>query len=406
MKKLTIPCIRGLIGERVFYSSILRAEQIVSHIKPAHLIRESDSLEDWLQRKLHDRCVKIAKYLTTRDERFFNSIIVGVFGGLPNWVAFDTAKAAADLDIDSTDIVDDSMGLLVFSGTEQMFAIDGQHRVEGIRIAYNGNPAAIAADEYSMVFIAHIDDEEGKVATRRLFSDINKRAVPVSNGDNVVIDEDDLCAIVARRLYAHYPPFKSGRRIIVTEKEKLPDGDVTHFTNLLTLYAANKKLRKLFKKAAKTFDFEEVNVANMYDIAAGFYSFMMKYLPSYRNYFEKPTVTLRKERKDHRNLLFRPVGLVLLAQLYVLFSMADKLNSLKTGLAKIKFRSPGGVFDGLLWINGKVQNRAINRTAALNLCSYLLGIDAETPKALTSRIIEVTGNVEYQLPSRLLPVVR
>jgi DNA sulfur modification protein DndB len=402
MKQLTIPCVRGVIGDRVFYSTILKASQISQYIKPAHEIREARSLEDWLQRKQHDRCKKIAKYLVTRGDRFFNSIVVGVFGGLPKWVPFDCRKAALDLLLEPEEIQSDSMGLLIFAGTEQMFAIDGQHRVAGIRMAYTEKPDAIASDEYSVVFIAHIDDDRGKVATRRLFSDINKRAVPVSNGDNVVIDEDDICAIVARRLYASYPPFKLGKLIVVTEKEKLPDGDTAHFTNLLTLYSANKKLRKLYSKAPKSQHNDEVNVSAFYGIAISFFDFMIREIPSYRKFFKSKEGNLKKERLNHRNLLFRPVGQVLLAQLYVLFVSAGKLKKLEAGLKKIQFESPGGVFDNLLWIGGKVQNRAINRTAALNLCAYKLGLDVESPEALTDRIIEVTGESEFKLPARVL----
>jgi len=189
MKTWSNPCVRGVFGERVYYSGLLSGEQIAERIISAHQIREAKSLEDWLQRKLNARCSDIANYLCERPNKFFNSIIVGVFGGLPKWVPFDLKKAAIDLHLPDT-LAAESMGLLVFDGSEKLFAVDGQHRVEGIRLAQERCAESIKKDEYPVILIAHIDDAEGKLETRRLFSDINKRAVPVSRGDNVVIDED------------------------------------------------------------------------------------------------------------------------------------------------------------------------------------------------------------------------
>ena len=122
-----------------------------------------------------------------------------------------------------------------------MFAIDGQHRIEGIKAAFAENPERINDDQYSVIFVAHRDDKPGKVRTRRLFSDINNNAVKVSGGDKVIIDEDDLSAIVTRRIYAEYAPFKSGAEIALTEqKEQLVEDSKERFTSLLALYTVTQ----------------------------------------------------------------------------------------------------------------------------------------------------------------------
>ena len=402
MSKWTVPCVRGLIGDRVYYSALLRADQIASRIEPAHKIREAKSLDDFLQRKLHDRREKIAKYLCTRSDRFFNSIIVGVFGGLPKWLPFDLHKAASDLAIDKDSLTSDTMGLLVFSGTEHMFAVDGQHRVEGIRIAHDKCPEIVKEDEYSVVFVAHIDDKQGKVQTRRLFSDINKRAVPVSNGDKVVIDEDELNAVVARRIYASYRHFKHGDLIANTEKEKLPEGDRKHFTNLLTLYAVNKRLRQLYRRVRGVPEYDPQNVTAFCEVVTTFYDFVVANIPSYHRYFSSKHPSLIAQRKNNRNLLFRPAGLRVLCALYVHFASQDQLPRLAQGLKIMKFESPGGVFDGVLWRDGKVGPRASDRTAAVNLCAYMLGLDIEPTAKLRERLAEVLRNDNYTLPDRVL----
>ena len=402
MKAWSIPCVRGLIGNRVYYSTLMKASHVAKHIQSAHQIREAKSLEDFLQRKLHARCEKIARYLKSQPDRFFNSIIVGVFGGLPKWTPFDLTKAGRDLNIGDEFLESDSMGLLTFFGNEQMFAIDGQHRVEGITIAYRNSSESVLEDEYSVILVAHIDDKLGKVATRRLFSDINKRAVPVSNGDKVVIDEDDLNAIVARQIYSAYPAFKNGKLIANTETEKLPEGDVEHFTNLLTLYAVNKKLRKLYRRIPKLPEYAQENIEGFYLIAKQFYDFVIREVPTFRAYFGTKKISLEALRTNNRNLLFRPIGLILLSQLYVWFADKGRLSDLAKGLGMLKFESPGGVFDHVLWSKGKVEARAPNRTAAANLCSYLLNLDIESPNILRERLATVTKDNSYKLPKRIL----
>jgi len=399
MNKWQIPCLRGVMGNWVFYSALMSSEQISRRVKTAKSIREAKALEDFLQRELKDRVKDIVRYLLQRENRFFNSIIVGVFDALPEWIQFDLEKAAKTLGLPYSEEIEDSLGLLVFSGDEKMFAIDGQHRVEAIKLARANSSNGIKADQYSVILLAHVDDKDGKIRTRRLFSDINKRAVPVSNGDKVVIDEDELNALVARRIFANYPHFKHGKLISVTEKERMPDGDTEHFTNLLTLYAVNKKLRKLFKKQRGVPEYATEHVEAFSKTSTEFYDFVIQHEPSYKNFFISKTTTLVSERRNNRNLLFRPIGLVLLASLYAYFRNANKLDVLSNNLKGIKFASPDGHFDRILWNEGKVQARSKNRNAAYELCLYLLGEQNRQGKqSLLTNLREVTMHPDYQLP--------
>jgi DNA sulfur modification protein DndB len=377
----------------------MSGEQIAKRIETSKNIREAKSLEDFLQRRLKDRVKGIANYLVQRPNRFFNAIIIGVFGGLPKWVQFDLTKAAHELDMPDVEDIQDSLGVLIFDGKEQMFAIDGQHRVEGIKIARSKDAEKIIKDQYAVILVAHVDDKSGKVRTRRLFSDINKRAVPVSNGDKVVIDEDELNALVARKTYAEYVRFKHGKLIAVTETEKLAEGDMEHFANLLALYTVNKKLRRLFKRKRGTPEYASENVEAFYQIVTDFFEFVVKHEPSYHKFFVKNKTTLAKERKRNANVLFRPIGIVLLANLYAFFVRAGKLERLAKHLRGIKFRSPGGAFDRILWNEGKVDAKAENRTAAFELCLHLLGERNGTQsEELQEKLRKITKDPAYKLP--------
>ena len=398
-----VPSLRGVLGDWVFYSTLMKAEQISARIKPSHEIREAKALEDFLQRTLKARVNKIALYLGRRDSRFFNSIIVGVFDALPSWAEFELGKVAKKIKGENLDELNESIGLLIFTGEEKMFAIDGQHRVEGIKLAYKNDRERIDSDQYPVIFVAHIDTPDGKVRTRRLFCDINKNAVAVSEGDKVVIDEDDLSSIVTRRVYANYSAFRKGEEIAVTErKEVLEKGGTERFTSLLALYTVTKKLKRLFRKSPGTLHFAPENVARFEAIVTEFFDYAIEHEASLNNYFRQKSTTLSAERTHNRNLFFRPIGLEILARLYVHFFTRNTLPRLTIGLNRINFKNPGGVFDDILWTKGKISARAKEKSAAVDLCLYMLGeVEANGKQKLLARLREITKNSRFRLPPKI-----
>lgn len=395
-----IPSLRGVLGDWVYYSALLKAKDISKRIKPSHDIREAKALEDFLQRALKPRVRKISQYLIRRDSRFFNSIIVGIFDGLPQWAEFNLGTVAGKLTIENPHEIKESLGLLIFNGDEKMFAIDGQHRLEGIKLAYKDEPKRIGEDQYPVIFVAHMDTAAGKIRTRRLFCDINKNAVAVSEGDKVIIDEDDLSAIVTRRLYAKYPAFRRGWEIAVTErKEILEQNSEERFTSLLAVYTVCKRLKKLHKRPRGTLENGSESVEAFQKTVAVFFDFIIRYEPSLRGYFEKGSTTLAAERKNNTNLFFRPVGLEVLARLYAHFAARDKLVTLQHALQTFHFKNPRGIFDGILWNRGKIEASAKAKKAGVDLCLYLLH---ELGPAQRARLIETLREVkkdpDYSLP--------
>jgi DNA sulfur modification protein DndB len=254
-----------------------------------------------------------------------------------------------------------------------------------------------------VIFIAHLDTPDGKVRTRRLFCDINKNAVAVSGGDKVIIDEDDVAAIVTRRVYAEYPPFKRGELIALTErKEIIEQGGEDRFTSLLGLYTATKKLKKLFRKEGGTLDSDPKNVVAFQRIVTAFFDFIIEQEPSLRKFFKEGRTSLEAERRNNKNLFFRPVGLEVLARLYVHFHAKTGLNDLAQGLKQINFNNPGGVFDGILWSAGKISASSKERTAAVDLCLYVLGeLTPASASELHHRLFEITRKADYKLPPKL-----
>ncbi len=404
-KKLNLICLRGILGDWIYYSSMMSAEQIKEWVKPSKDIREAKSLDEILQRDLKERKKDIAKYLLNENSRFFSSIVIGVFGGLPKWYEF-SLKSNPNIDISiDTDDYTNSIGILSFEGNEKMFAIDGQHRVAGIAIAYDeiikkNKKNQFLDDQYPVLFLAHIDDELGKKRTRKLFSDINKKAKPVAQGDRIKIDEEDLIAITTRRIYATYPYFQNGKLISLTENAKLEQKDTSNFTNLLGLYNLIKVLSKLFNPQKSIQLWDEANIVTLKSIVECFFDFIIENVNEYKSYFIDNTLSIEKARKDNKYLLFRPIGLVLLGKLYVHFF--ENLDYLKEVINKIGFIFPESPLNNVVWNNGRMEAKSSNQNIAFKLVLYILNqLNDNEENNLLNQYRILLKNEHLNLPNKL-----
>lgn len=110
------------------------------------------------------------------------------------------------------------IGVLRFDGTEQYYALDGQHRLAAMKLEVERDPTRYANDQVSMIVVCHPRDDAGMIRARRLFTTVNRYAKKTSSSLNDVMDEDNGVAIVTRRLIRTHPLFS--QRIKVLTKEK------------------------------------------------------------------------------------------------------------------------------------------------------------------------------------------
>lgn len=401
-KRQVFPALRGVVGDWVYYSTLMTAQQVAGSVLPAKSIREAKTLEDFLQRDLGQRVKRIKSYLLRNESRFFNSLVVGVFGGVPDWHEFSFGDAHPGVTSADLSSIRSSAGLLTLTGDEKMFAIDGQHRTAAITEAWeqvSGSDSSVLDDQYAVILVAHIDDADGKKRTRRLFADINKRAVPVSKGDLAIIDEDDICAIVARRLYAEFPLFKKlgPKPISLTKSTNLDPRDDEHFTNLLTLVTVNQRLKGLYKKKRATEESASENVDALRKVAEQFYSFVASHCPDLKRLFSRK-VTIADLRDKEKSVVARPIGLVLLARLYAHCAKAEALPTLQRGLGKIDFALPGKHFNGLLWNKSRIENK--HARVAFDLSLYLLGL--RKAHGLLDEYQQALKNPNASLPAQVV----
>jgi DNA sulfur modification protein DndB len=396
--KWRVPALRGVMGSWVYYPALMTAKQLSSHVVTDKDIREAEGLDDYLQRDLHPRVKRIVEYLKGREDRFFPAIIIGIFDGIPGWIPFNLTSLVDESELQH---FDESMGVLVFDGSEKMFALDGQHRVKAIQ--ETSDISGVAQDQYAVIFVAHVDDKNGKVRTRRLFSDINKNAVKVSGGDLVIIDEDGVASIVTRRVFAEYEHFDQGSKIAVTEKTEQVDKEgKAYFTSLLALNTVVKTLKPLYRKKKGTKENSAENVKALQQVVQEFFTFVIENVKAYNDYFvSKSLVDLAEVRKGNKNLLFRPIGLEILARVYVIFYKQKKLNVLKKAIKATKFESPGGFFDGIVWNSGKIESSSKAKTATVNLFLFVSGLLAsEKDSELRDSLRELLKRPDYELPEK------
>ena len=148
----------------------------------------------------------------------------------------------------------EAFGVLSFDGTQDYFALDGQHRLAAIKALVDSNsdvspdaPPGFKDEEISVIIVvpSEIEDQrEFLTRYRRLFGNLNRYAKPTDTVTNIIMDEDDAFAIITRRLITEHEFFRySGRQKesarIKTDKGKNLKVTDSYFTSLETLYSVN-----------------------------------------------------------------------------------------------------------------------------------------------------------------------
>ena len=241
---LHLPCLRGVIGDWTYYCSVMKIKDVVKRIIT---VSESDELytkniTKVLQREINTKRIKqLEYYLNSNKEHFFSSIVVAIYKGNPIWSDFDIEthfKIEKDLlENDDVKFIENKLGILSLYGDEIIFALDGQHRVKGIKEAYANNPT-IGEEDISLIFVVHND--QNKERTRRLFTVLNKYAQKPKEAELIILDEDDVSAIITRSLLEKHDILKLKNAISNTNGANLPSTDMTTFTTLVTVNRINK----------------------------------------------------------------------------------------------------------------------------------------------------------------------
>ena len=324
-----LPALKGRIGRWAFYTVLMKFREVAERIHLSDEIYQNKRLSDMVQRTIQkSRVGVIANYLIVEKERFFPAMVVAVFDGEPNWIEFSVKKHSENLDLNLSglDVSKlDSFGLLALRGDETLFPLDGQHRLAGIRRALTdpeADQSFLGDDEIAVMLVAHEHSDLGRTRSRRLFTVLNKRAVPVKKHETIALDEDDVMAIATRHLVERYEPLSQEGVVLFQTNASIPRDNCSAFTTIVTIYDMLFDLfTALAKRKAVALKFNRPNddwLEVYLKCAEHFYSEMMR---TFRDVGECLTnqslsgVIAKNRREDGGHVLFRPVGQRLIAQL-------------------------------------------------------------------------------------------
>lgn len=305
MESLRKPAIKSGMGKWTYYASSMTYAQLAEYVKMPKEVCNSEILSQRIQRDLSDKHVKnINSYLQKEDDRFFNALVLAVYGGKPSWYP-------GMFEMDGTSFY--NIGILELSGDEKIFPVDGQHRLAAIKdLVLEGN--IDENEEVPVIFISHEDSEAGIERMRRLFTSLNRYAKPVNEAEKIILDEDDIVAIITRYFTDDCSFF--GDKVLYSKSDSMNPMDKTHFINIRSLYKCNDFLLTVFLNGAKTSEKEDYKryrksdeeIEKFKEFALLFWKTLASKMPDIKAFFDKGEITYQRSDKGG-SLLFRPRGI-------------------------------------------------------------------------------------------------
>ncbi len=253
------PAIKAHMGDWTYYIVKMRMREVAAEVKFGSQVHNDYTLDEAIQRAIKESRVKkeIVTYLKGRADRFFASLVVAAVGGSPKFYPVSVADDPQFAILADEENIEQSFGVLRFSGDQNYYALNGQHRLKAIKTLLLPEdeservepPPDFENEEISVLMVirpAESPEEEWLVSYRRLFSSLNRYTKPTDRDTNIIMDEDDIFAILTRRLIATHDFFKApGRHLesvrVQTKGRSLHEG-TSHFTSLQQLYDMNQVL--------------------------------------------------------------------------------------------------------------------------------------------------------------------
>jgi len=240
----TVAAMKGKFGSTDYYILAMKASDLVANsIIPSEIPGwGSLSLEEKEQRDINYARVKkwIVPYLLSDKDRFFGALIMMAknLGPKSFEPISDLAKSGLPRLYETQSQL---MGFLTLTGGD-LIPLDGQHRLKALQFAIEGvdekgkpltgvSPSASLPDEDVTVILIPYDDKKA----RRIFTKVNKYAKPTTTGQNLVTDDDDIIAVLSRKIANDHI---GGADLVKYKGNTLSDKE-GYFTTLSTLADCN-----------------------------------------------------------------------------------------------------------------------------------------------------------------------
>ena len=402
---IVLPALRGMMGDWVYYCCLMDLATLASRVDYARDLHRDERLSEMIQRTLEDRRSKeIAEYLETRPDRLFNALIVATYGGHPDWHALTNVQSLGSAD-DLGDLTDDTMlsvGFLTLSGDEKLFALDGQHRLAGIkRVTSEHVPGT---DKVPVMFVSHENTDEGLRRTRRLFTTLNKTARRVSPFGIIALDEDDVMALTVRHLIDENPDMFGGERIAFLGTSNMPQSHFASLTTIVNLYdilktffsQAETPLRKSVTALRKGLPYDELQ--SYYDLALELFDELKRGFPELLEFFDaEDTEPVVRKYRD-RNALFRPAGLRAFVAVVAHLTREMDLPAAVAEAAKLPRSLDDDPYRKLMWNPATRTIRRFQATTLLDVLLHMVGRPRREEHDLLRRYRHEVGDDSVELP--------
>lgn len=412
--KLNLPCLKGRIGDWFYYCSTMPFDEIAKRVKlPKEIDKKYEDpklkLGEWIQRDIGNKRIQpIANYLINQKERFFNSIVLGIYDGEPSWQEFEIKISEpsenSELSEEELQHFSETFGILRLSGSESIFAIDGQHRVMGIRKALDDKPEKFIYDEVSVLFIAHKTDENGSKRTRRLFSTLNRYAKPVNKGEIIALSEDDNCAIITRMLIDKNNYLKN--RIAINKNKSISQKNTKDFTSVIMLYdivhriltnnnivgysgAVSGKDKTDYTNTRQ----KEEEIKKDYKKVEKLFEKVFTQIPAFKDVFINNKPINREEKSS--SLLFKVIGQNIFFDVIKASINENKLDSALEIFKNQDFSIKSSIWNTIFWNNEKQS--LITDAANQKYAKFLFFDKLEIPTRKTAKDLEIQENYDLTL---------
>ena len=386
MEKLYLPSLRGLMGDWIYYPTLMKLKDIAQRVKIAEEIYPNKNLNEMVQRWIKKKRGKeIKDYLLKQEQRFFNSLIVAIYEGDPSW--YDITRIEGNDQLDAEDVPEDvvaGIGILSLNGEEELFTLDGQHRLIGIQEAVEESPQ-LGEDELAVILIAHRTNPAGMERSRRLFTTLNKNAVRVSKGETIALDEDDAMAITVRRLVMENPMFIEDR-ILNNATNNIPISNSTCLTTIGNLYdllqilfmkiyvISEKKRLSDIKKELTQIRLSEEILNKHYENACDYFTrFTDNFSPltEFCRTSDYSSIVKKYRNPAGGNILFRPIGLAIITEIISTLVKKHPLDRCFELVAKLPTSLTAEPYNDVIW--HPTQKKIIRgKTLVRNLLLYML----------------------------------
>ena len=410
----TIGCIKAKMGNTPYYLAKMSAGQLIDCVGIAKELPEWPDMnaDEKMQREYDIKRVveEMVPYVVDDPNRFFGSLIIDIYSGYEDIVYESAADAVSTLPAAYRVPMKD-MGFLTLPGKERLIALDGQHRLLALKIAIKGVmgiPAGekmtaamnklmphpeLANEEISVIFVEHTDTQK----IRKIFNKINKYAKQTSRGDNIITSDDDIFAVISRKLLKEGEPLAAINGIdLVNWRSNTLSTRSKQLTTLSALYTISGTLLKDSKFSTNVLP-DDDGVEAAYNEVAEFWNVLLSDLDAFQEYMQLTRLDKTISTLRENNLLLKPVTQMALAHV----AKMAKNKGIQWNIVVNKLNKISWSFDNEIWFNllviGSANKKMITGKEAVRgvgmVISYLVMGDKMT-KAELADVKTVYGNAK------------